>query len=291
MKDKQEKSKKGNERTSLFARGYSETAQGSRVDDELERIGKILYKLRFVLLALFIIICGAFLTARYFINYSFVRDYEKGIYSMEREKILLHADYPESYLTEYNLGCGYYNEGDYDSAMAYFQKSLDDHPYHNRLLYRECDVRVNLALSMLHKIDWDGLDSQEKLDEAIVGLKVIRAVLTSNGCACEPVGKYYGHSQTAEYLKAEIDNVLNQMQNLDDQNSNGGGSGDEDDNNESSDSDSGEDKKETEREKNIRKRLEKEKGESRKEMTENGGNGSGGYGNYGDEGGGNGKNW
>ncbi len=65
---------------------------------------------------------------------------------------------------------------------------------------KECDIRVNLALSLCDTIDFYHLDSQDKIDTALFILYKARDVLTEKGCAAEAEGEK-GHDPEAQQLK------------------------------------------------------------------------------------------
>lgn len=130
-------------------------------------------------------------------------------------------------MAPYNLGNVEYQRGNYDKAIYYYslayQNGPPEHPEHDE----ECKIRVNLALSMCHKIDFDNLDysDAEAVAEAMVTLQQARAILTEAECASEPVGSDDGHYRDADKLKHDIDRMLEQMQNQSDSNEDGGNGG------------------------------------------------------------------
>ena len=63
---------------------------------------------------------------------------------------------------------------------------------------------------MLHKVDFDDLSSSSKAEEAVNILLSAREVLTEENCANESNDE--GHNETAEELKAFIDELLNMFQ-------------------------------------------------------------------------------
>lgn len=93
-------------------------------------------------------------------------------------------------------------------------------------------IRVNLAFSMCHTIDFDHLDmeDQEAVMQAVTLLYQARYVLTEHECASEPVGSDDGHFTDADSLKHDIDEMLQklQSQSQSDQNDQGGGGGQDD---------------------------------------------------------------
>lgn len=158
------------------------------------------------------------------INHSFVSDYKKNVFAADKEKSLLNLNVPESYLPYYNLGNVAYKNGDYNGAIAYYNEALS----HNPPKSRECDIRINLALSMVYTIDFNHLDSQDKVDTALIILYKARDILTEKGCAAE--NPEDAHNATAQQLKEDIDKLIDMLENPPE----GGGSGDEPDQQQSS---------------------------------------------------------
>ena len=135
-----------------------------------------------------------------------------GTIKTEDEKGLLKFNFPESYVPYYNLGNAAYLEGRYDDAIALYGQALAQHPGFF-FEEKECRVRINLALSILAKVDLNDLASEKKMTAAINQLMAARNVLTENGCANPEPGVFDGHSEEAEQLKKEIDDLLKQLQN------------------------------------------------------------------------------
>lgn len=232
--------------------------------------------------SLLLLIAGLFLLRRILINRSFLNDYAEGYYAFDTEKKLLSANIPESYLPHYNLGNAAYESGDYDSAVIFYQRALSYYIPHGK----ECDIRVNLALSMIGRIDFDHLTDDERIQKAIDELMAARDVLTEEGCA-DPDGTD-GHDPEAEQLKQDIDRMIEMLKNR----SSGDDSGDDEteeqsdsgksnkDQNDSSGNDSGEQSK---REKRLQEELEKqrenstiERSDRQKRLEEEQGYGNGG---------------
>ena len=157
------------------------------------------------IISVVLVITALFFGIRYLINMSFLHKYNKGVYQAEIEEFLSKLNIPEGYLPYYNAGNAYYMLEDYDSAIACYEDALDSHPTEKK----ECDIRVNLALAMLHKIDFDHIDTEKQKASAIRTLQAARNVLVENGCA-DPYGTE-GHDPEAEQLKQDIDKMLEQL--------------------------------------------------------------------------------
>lgn len=220
---------------------------------------------------------GLFLCMRFLLNEAFLRDWRRGEYTDAWERPLLPVNFPESWLPLYHMGNVSYMREDYDTAVSWYEKALEKNPPEEE---KECAVRINLALALLHRIDYEQLETEQEIRAAVGTLQAARSVLTEHGCA-DPDGTD-GHSAEAEQLKKEIDELLKRLQ--------ADGSQSQDQKQESREQkeesgDPSDDRQESGREKQIRKELEKQRKESAKERAkaqESGGwaedgSGSGGF--------------
>ena len=184
------------------------------MDPIVKKNKKIFRAVRIILSVIFFLIAidGIFMLARSVVNTAFLRNYEKGSYSEMPERFFLHLKFGESYVVPYNLGNVAYQYEDYDKAVTYYRQALASGPPEQEA---ECKVRVNLALSMCHTIDFDKLDTSDEkaVSKAVSTLQKARLVLTDHGCASEPVGSDDGHFRDADQLKHDIDDMLNKLQN------------------------------------------------------------------------------
>ena len=204
---------------------------------------------------------GLFLTARHVLNERFISDYGAGKYTDTFEKLLLPVNLPEGWLPLYHMGNISYQKEDYDAAISWYQQSLEKNPPAEE---KECAVRINLALALLHKIDYEHLDTEKAVSTAITQLRTARSVLTEHGCA-DPDGTD-GHSPEAEQLKKEIDELLRQLQNQSSDQQE-----EEDDQQEQEqqeNQDQQDDRKESNREKQIREELEQQRQQSAQKRAE-----------------------
>ena len=105
------------------------------------------------------------------------------------------------YMLWYNYGNSLYNKGDYKGAMSAYEIALNLFPSK----YKECKIRINMALSMLKMINQD-YDIASRINV----LNIAREVLTDEGCA----NKYddNGHSEEAEKLKKDIDREIAELE-------------------------------------------------------------------------------
>nr|WP_027872058.1 tetratricopeptide repeat protein [[Eubacterium] cellulosolvens] len=160
-----------------------------------------------VILSVVLFIGGLMLVARHVGNESFISKYNKGVYDYETEGTMLRPNIPDGYVPLYNLGNAYYKNGDYEGAAAFYYSALEKDPPE---IDEECKIRINLALALIHQINFNDLDTQQKVDRAITHLKGARGVLTEHGCANPKDDK--GHSEDAEKLKKDIDEMLKKLE-------------------------------------------------------------------------------
>lgn len=146
------------------------------------------------------------------INKNFVNEYNSGVYNLTQEEKLLKLNIVESYKPHYNLGNVCYKKGDYNAAITYYQDALKNHPTEKD----ECLIRINLALAMCNTIDFQRLDSDEKVQTALFILYKARDVLTEKGCASPNEGEK-GHNADAQQLKEDIDKMIEKLENPDQQ--------------------------------------------------------------------------
>jgi tetratricopeptide (TPR) repeat protein len=203
-----------------------------------------------------LLIIALFLGIRYIINGAFLLNYSHGNYSPRSQEFLQKVNIPEGYLPYYNAGNAYYMLEDYDSAIDCYKSALESKPTEKK----ECDIRVNLALAMLHKVDLDNIKTEKQKANAIRTLQSARNVLCEKGCA-DPYGTE-GHDPEAEQLKQDIDKMLEELgaepepdQNQDDQQQGGKGKQDEQ-------------KQKSKREQQLEKDLEKQKEKSMEERRD-----------------------
>jgi tetratricopeptide (TPR) repeat protein len=137
---------------------------------------------------------------------------------------MLSTELVDPWVVCYNLGNGYYRKNHFKDAEKYYEKALKyDVPE-----AKECNIRINLAMTKTKMIDFDSLGSRFKayfdgedidiillisdIQNAISDLKSARKVLTESGCAGEKDNS--GHSPTAEVLKADIDDTVKKLEEM-----------------------------------------------------------------------------
>lgn len=145
------------------------------------------------------------------------------------------------YILQYNYGNMAYNQKKYEEAIEKYENALDLFPPKSK----ECNIRINLALSMLKTIKSD--------DTVSVKLNVLqkaREVLTEKGCANEQDDN--GHNAEAEKLKKDIDKEIEKLkkqQTYTDE--------DEEDEEDKKDENKKDEKKESKEEKEVNEKLKK----------------------------------
>ena len=150
-------------------------------------------------------ISALFLSVRYVINLVFLVNYNHEVYQTGGEEFLTKLNIPEGYVPYYNIGNAEYMKANYDNAISNYKSALECHPTEKR----ECDIRVNLALAMLHKIDFDHLDTEKQKANAIRTLQAARKILCEKGFA-DPYGTD-GTDPDSEQLKQDIDKMLEEL--------------------------------------------------------------------------------
>ena len=230
-------------------------------------------------LCLLLLAAGLFFGIRFLMNELFLKNYRAQDYSTKYESGLTKANINEDYLPYYNMGNAYYQNGDYDKAITNYKLALVKNPPK----YKECPVRINLALAMIQKINFDNLNTQNKIENAIRQLKAARAVLVEDGCANPAEDVFDGHSAEAEQLKKDIDEMIKKLQEQQQQQQ----QNQDEEQQEPQPSDGNDDEEQqqpqdSEREDELRDKLNDQKQEANKERSEMNGdrenrNGGGGY--------------
>lgn len=155
-----------------------------------------------IYLVLFFICAKQLFTYMY--NENLISKYNKQVYHTSTAPLFV-LNFFEPYIAHYNAGNIYYQNGEYSNAIKEYEKALEK----KTPKFKECSIRINIALSMIGLIGED-YDAPENIDATIDQLKEARSVLTENGCANEDGD---GHSDTAEKLKEEIDALIEELEN------------------------------------------------------------------------------
>ena len=196
---------------------------------------------------LMLIVCLK-LSFSYLYNEHMIHKYEQNDYSADASP-LLFCNFFQPYLAHYNMGNIHYQNEQYADAISEYQEALALHPGKKR----ECSVRINLALAMIQAMGED-YASAEKREDSIATLKEARNILLEDGCATEDGD---GHSEKAEQLKREIDQMIEELEQSEES--------------QSDDTDSKDDSKEQQEEtyeKNIEETLQQQQEDAYKERTD-----------------------
>ncbi len=204
------------------------------------------------IMGILLLVITVMLARRLIVNHDYVYAYGNGDYKTEQEESLLTLNFPESFVPYYNLGNASYKYGDYNAAISYYTKALENYPPEGR----DCKIRINLALALCDTIDFYHLDTQDKVDTALFILYKARDVLLEKGCAVNEQGQV-GHDADAQQLKEDIDKMIEKLENPDKNQQNN----QQQDNsgNDNSDGSSGNDSQPSDKEKKIQGELEGKK--------------------------------
>ena len=137
----------------------------------------------------------------YVVNKSFVNHFKDGTYNKAFEDILVSTTFFERYVPIYNRGNQYYQEGDYEKAASYYQAALNEEPPERK----ECDIRVNYALALLHMLDPETYANEENAAETWQIIGAAEYVLTEQECAKFRPDE--GHDEEAQKLLDEIEKL------------------------------------------------------------------------------------
>ena len=188
-----------------------------------------------LVLAIISFIIAQFLIGRWCLNTLYVVEALKSNYHPVIEYVLKIINFPDGYVTWYNLGNYNFAKGNYKQAeYDYYRAITSGIPYG-----KECPVKVNLALSTINQIseeEWDAFFSDEASEGTDLQAKAAedklitaKSVLIEDGCAHE--NDEDGHDKNAQILKDEIDELLKKGGSQDDNNDGDGGQGDNQDEN------------------------------------------------------------
>ena len=152
-------------------------------------------------------VAGILLAGRFLLNLHFMREYDAGRYDAAGPQALTYVNFAEPWVAYHNLGCATYMLGSYDLAEGAFVQALDTKPPHEgEYPACECDIRLNLALSIVRPLDL-GWKTEQERQSLIAALSRARGHLTDAGCANPEKGVYDGHFDKAEQLKKEMGSI------------------------------------------------------------------------------------
>lgn len=110
----------------------------------------------------------------------------------------------QSYIAHYNKGNIHYQNEEFEDAISEYGKALEK----SMPQEKECSVRINYALALIGTLAED-YAAEANREDSIEILKTAREVLMEEECATEDGD---GHSETAEKLKTEIDDMLRELE-------------------------------------------------------------------------------
>ncbi|MBO4747462.1 MAG: hypothetical protein J5607_05340 [Clostridiales bacterium] len=131
-----------------------------------------------------------------------ISKYEDEDYS-ENFALLEVMNVSEPYIVYYNNGNVMYQRMDYEAALEYYEKALDNNPPEGK----ECAIRINMALTKLKFLPED-YTNPEKIDDSIELLEDCLDILSEDDCANE-YGD--GHNNRAQRLYDEIKDILDHI--------------------------------------------------------------------------------
>ena len=134
----------------------------------------------------------------------------------------------EPWVEPYNLGNSYFKQKKYEKAIEEYDKVLDQKRLPDD---KECDVRINKALSMVIPIDTDNV-TKENRQSIIELLEKAMDVLSEEGCATDDGD---GHDEDAQTLYDEIKEYKEELEKQEEEEKESEENGDGDSNDQSQD--------------------------------------------------------
>ncbi len=174
--------------------------------------------LKIIFIILLIILIKLILS--FSINEIIILNYNNKVYNKTLIKILYILNFNQPYISYYNEGNILYQTENYDKAIEKYNTAIEKKPPQNKI----CDIRINLSLATIKKINSDNYDT------VFSQLEKAKNNLYNNNCAHEFDDN--GYSQDAEKLEEEIKNLQNQLSDSSDSNQSNNSQENEKDNNE-----------------------------------------------------------
>lgn len=138
------------------------------------------------------------LVVNYVGNEAMINNYNNKKYE---KNFLAALGFTQPYISHYNQGNNYYQQGYYDLAIEEYEKALEFNPPEGM----DCQIRINIALAMTLPIDEDQV-TVDNLEETLEILYEAEDVLCENGCAS--MDDSDGHYKDAQKLKEDIDEFI-----------------------------------------------------------------------------------
>lgn len=173
----------------------------------MKKIVKIIY--------IIVISITIILSFNFVLNQFFLSKYNEKKYDENMLDVIKYINISQPCVVYYNIANAKYQTGDYDGAIEEYKKALKLFP----TKHEDCDIRINLVLAMLKKIDV----KNDKKEDILSVLYESLDILCEKGCA--NINDDNGHNKDAETLKEEILEFIDQL------NKNGDSENDDDDKN------------------------------------------------------------
>ena len=131
-----------------------------------------------------------------------ISKYEEEDYS-ENFALLEVMNVSEPYIVYYNNGNVMYQRMDYDAALEYYEKALENNPPEGK----ECPIRINLVLTKLEFLGED-FRAPENLEDSIKLIEDCLDILSEEDCANDDGD---GHNNRAQRLYDELKELLEEL--------------------------------------------------------------------------------
>ena len=141
------------------------------------------------------------------VNSILINKYNKGQYSERQAKVLTLTTFAQNYVANYNYGNILYQNGEYEKAIAEYQKALKGIIPKDK----ECKIRINYALATCKTVQVNESD-QDSINTAIEKYETSIDILTEKGCANK--NNDNGHNPEAVRLKKDIQKEIDRLKKL-----------------------------------------------------------------------------
>ena len=198
---------------------------------------------------------ASILAFKYAYNKYVINKFNDGDYDISMKPGMM-CNWVQPYVAHYNAGNIYYQNGNYKEAIEEYKLAKDKETKNNH----KCDIRVNMALSMLGTLPED-YASEKNLKNTIEVLTQAKEVLITDGCAKENEA---GHDEEATKLREEIDAMLTEAKKTEGSGDDDGGGDEKDD----PQNQSGNKEQDKQREQEIKEKLQQQQNGAYKERYE-----------------------
>lgn len=140
------------------------------------------------------------LVVNYASNEGMIKAYNNGNYEKNNLAVL---GFTEPYISHYNQGNNYFQQGYYDLAIEEYDKALDYSVPEDV----ECMIKINKALAITAPVDKKKITVDNLMDNIAI-LREAEEILTEDGCADE---KGKGHSKDAQQLYDDIETFIDEL--------------------------------------------------------------------------------